>query len=567
MRGNRTCLVALGTSRDVSSGRRTVRAVALIAMIIASGCGLPDDSELQSDGEIRGGRPGKFRPDAALPPPTPDASVTQPTDAALPLPLPPVDAAPFEPGPAPTPTPSVTIGVTLVPEGATGVQRINFAVPFAAGAITSADNLRIVAGGTARSAARRVLSRHPDGSARAIQLQLDIDVSATTQLTVEVGVPGTSGPALAAVSTTLTGSGNSIRPRVWALLPTSTLLASGIAGPLAAPSTVAGSTLDTWTTKCNYTTWNTDAFVPLATSRDVWLYDRVTAMYRGYLASGSQSPLRSAYREAGIYLGGMTITNGVTTAIAVPTASSDLKYHYAQGMALHYLLTGDDRYREAAEAVSARVANLWSPTSTSFWTERHAGFALLAHEWAARVTDDLATTINARANTAATAFLSLQNAAVSGYTDANARCFAHSADAHAEPYGYTGCSPWMSALLAEALDAHGTRVGGTRATEVKTSLAKLGRIIARDGRDSIGRPVYWMGVGTSQDDVDPYDEHWGEAAYVLALAWNATGRSEAGLKTAADAFAAGFRSRGTVPHMRSFNWQCRAAVMTPALLK
>ena len=89
--------------------------------------------------------------------------------------------------------------------------------------------------------------------------------------------------------------------------------------------------------------------------------------------------------------------------IAVPTAQADLKYYYAQNMALHYLLTGDDRYREAAEAVSARLRSLWSPVydgTDRFWTERHAGFTLLAHEAALMVTDDQAEAISARAEAA-----------------------------------------------------------------------------------------------------------------------------------------------------------------------
>src|SRR5690606_16370014 len=161
---------------------------------------------------------------------------------------------------------------------------------------------------------------------------------------------------------------------VWAILPATILLGSELAGPLVAATAVAGTPLDVWTSKCNYAQWDTNEFVSLSSSKDVWLYDRVTAMYRGHAITGAHSPLRSAYREAGMYLAGMTINNGVTTGIAVPGSSSDLKYHYSQGMALHYLLTGDDRFREAAEAVSARVAGMWNPTySGAFWTERHAG--------------------------------------------------------------------------------------------------------------------------------------------------------------------------------------------------
>lgn len=471
---------------------------------------------------------------------------------------------------ATTPMP-MEFSVALVPNAVTGAQRVNFAVPLPAGALADVGAIRVVAGGAELPAARRALASYSDGSPRSVQVQVDVNVSTTQSLTVQLGVAGATGPTLVDVATTLAGSGNNVQPKVWVKLPTDVLAASGVAGPVLPRAAVANTALDAWSTLCNYAKWDTDAFlVNSASSRDVWLFDRVTAMYRGYAITGDLSPLRSAHREAHIYRAGMTITNGVTTAIAVPDASSDLKYHYSQGMALHYLLTGDDRFREAAEAVSARVVGMWNPKyngADGFWTERHAGFALLAHEWAAIVSDDKVATIAARADAAASAYLTGQMQYPAGYTDPNARCFAHTATAHGESFGYTGCSPWMSAILADALDAHARRVGGTRATEVRQSLARLGRIIARDGRDTTGKPVYWMGVGTTTDEIDDYNEHWGEAAYILALAWDATGRTEDNLEQAAHELLTGFRTKGVIGHVRSFNWQCRGAVMAPAFLK
>jgi len=461
--------------------------------------------------------------------------------------------------------------VTLTPDGGTGMQRVNFAVPLSIGTLSDEAAIKILAGTTELPAARKALAKYDDGSLRSVQIQVDVDVTANPKLTVQLGIAGAAGPTLATVATTLTGTGNNVHPKVWALLPSDVLTASGVAGPLIPQASLAGTALDAWRTICDYAAWDTDNFlINAAASRDVWLYDRVTAMYRGYAITGSLVPLRSAYREAEIYRAGMTITGGVATNIAVPSAQTDLKYYYAQNMALHYLLTGDDRYREAAEAVSAQVATMWNPMyngADRFWTERHAGFALLAHEWALMVTDDQATAIRARAEADVDAYLATQAMYPVGYSDPNARCFAHSATAHGETYGYNGCSPWMSSIVADALDQYARRVGGTRAALVKDSLARLGRIIARDGRDATGKPFYWMGVGTTSDEVDGYDEHWGEPAYVIALAYVATGKTEPALKQAADQLIAGLAAHGVVGQTRSFNWQCRSAVMTPALLK
>ena len=54
---------------------------------------------------------------------------------------------------------------------------------------------------------------------------------------------------------------------------------------------------------------------------------------------------------------------------------------------------------------------------------------------------------------------------------------------------------------------------------------------------------------------------------MIAMAWHHGGRTETWLKTTATELLASLRARGTSPHMRSFNWQCRSAVATPYYLK
>lgn len=456
-------------------------------------------------------------------------------------------------------------------EGASAVERVNFAIPLARGTLVDDRAVQVFAGGRELPAARRILARYPDDSARSIQVQVDVEIAEHTELRIEVGATGLGGLEPMPVEDTLEGTGSEIRPRVWAILPAEVLTASTLTGPAVPRDAIQDPALDVWDRICNYQRWNTDIFVQEASSRELWLFDRVTAMYRGYAITGELSPLESAYREAGMYRDGIRFTHaGDIATIGIPGAAADLKYHYAQGMALHYLLSGDDRYREAAEAISRKVSKLWDPTydgTDKFWTERHAGFALLAHEWATVVSDDQSAEIAARSDAAITAYLAAQLAPRFGHTDPTARCFAHTAAAHGEPWSTSGCSPWMSAILADGLDAYARRVGGERAAEVNGALGQLGRIVARDGRDDSGRPLYWMGVGGRRGERDENDEHWGESAYVVGLAWAATGRSESGLRVAADELVEGLRQHGRTEHVRSFNWQCRSAVMTPALLQ
>jgi hypothetical protein len=96
---------------------------------------------------------------------------------------------------------------------------------------------------------------------------------------------------------------------------------------------------------------------------------------------------------------------------------------------------------------------------------------------------------------------------------------------------------------------------------------KLGRIIARRGIQPDGRPYYFMGVGTTENMLDDYDEHYGESAYLIAMAWFYSGKTDSALRTAADTLLGRLRSDGTIPHVRSFNWQCRSAIAGPWFLR
>jgi hypothetical protein len=75
-----------------------------------------------------------------------------------------------------------------------------------------------------------------------------------------------------------------------------------------------------------------------------------------------------------------------------------------------------------------------------------------------------------------------------------------------------------------------------------------------------------MGAGVDASEVDDYDEHWGESAYVVAMAWSHQGETDAELRAAADDLVAGVAAHGEAGQLRSFNWQCRSAVATPYFL-
>ncbi len=468
------------------------------------------------------------------------------------------------------PAPADSVMVHLVPQdGVSGMQRVSFAVPLWGGALDDATLVRVMHEGSEVASAARGLATHGDGSVRSVQVQIDLEIAGETDVEVEFGAAAGSTIDAVPVEDTLVVADGTEGPRVWALLPASWLSDSGVTGPQMPAADVMGSAA-AWSTLCDYEAFGTDVFLAEMGDTGSWLYDRATAMYRGYARTGELVPLSAAYRETAIYVSGST-GSGEDVQIPVPGAVDDLKYHYAQHAAIHYLLTGDDRFREYAEDIAVRAHNLWGDPGygggADFWTERHAGFALLAYVWAEIVSDDRSDGFAAWADEAVDAYIAVQDGFPPGYDDPDARCFAHEAEAHGEDFGYVGCSPWMSAILADGLDAWARERDDVAGAAATGAIVELGRILARDGRDDAGRPFYWMGVGNDSDEIDEYEEHWGESAYVVAMAWHHDGRGDTDLRAAADALVDGFASLGEVGQLRSFNWQCRSAVATPWYLQ
>lgn len=462
------------------------------------------------------------------------------------------------------------VGVHLVPQdGVSGLERVAFAIPLPPGMLDDETLVRVEHEGVELPVAARALARHGAGGIRSLELQVEVDLAGETDLAVELGLAGAAG-SLPRVPTedTLVQADGTLGPRVWALVPAAWLSASAFAGPQL-PVDDTPAALSAWDGVCDYAAFGIDAFLPAIDDPTVWLYDRGTTFWRAHARTGDLGTLATAYRESAIYRAGLS-GSGAGTTIGLPDQVDDLKYHYAQNLALHYLATGDDRFREAAEDVAERAHALWASPGydpPGFWTERHAGFGLLAYVWAAAVSDDEADTFRAWADEAVAAYVQMQATFPAGYDDPDARCFAHHADDHGEDYGYFGCSPWMSAILADGLEQYAIDRGGAEADAARQALVLLGRIVARDGLDGDGRPMYWMGVGNEFDEPDAYDEHWGESAYVVALAWHHDGRGDTTLRDAAQGLVEGLAAYGTAPHMRSFNWQCRSAVATPWYLQ
>ena len=87
-----------------------------------------------------------------------------------------------------TPPLGTNVTVHLVPRaGVSGMKRVNFAVPLAPGQLSDPASVRVLVGGAETPAARRALARHPDGSVRSVQIQIDVAIAGESDATVEIG--------------------------------------------------------------------------------------------------------------------------------------------------------------------------------------------------------------------------------------------------------------------------------------------------------------------------------------------------------------------------------------------
>lgn len=183
------------------------------------------------------------------------------------------------------------------------------------------------------------------------------------------------------------------------------------------------------------------------TEHEPWLYDRAMTLYGLYFRSGDIHWLRQAHAATRWYAqhintrGMLQIESG---------KEQDLKYSYGQSLLVNYMLTGEPQLVQKIESVAA-AAEKWNPVykaDTSFWTERHQTYALLAALTAWETTGKSQHALRVKEIIKAT--LQQQKTPVAGWQADGAllhTMISHEGSGSSKPVG----SPWMSALLAEAI--------------------------------------------------------------------------------------------------------------------
>jgi hypothetical protein len=252
-------------------------------------------------------------------------------------------------------------------------------------------------------------------------------------------------------------------------------------------------------------------------SEEPWLFDRTQTLFGAYTRTGELKWLRHAHRSAQFYVAHLDASGNFDLK------GEDLKYSYGQSLVVDMLLTGDTSLVDPIERV-AGAGESWNETyqtQSNFWTERHQTYALLAALAAFEATGKPEHADRARE--IAGASFGLAKAPVAGW--ANDGCMLHEFIDHEGGGGSDPvCSPWMSALFADAVFRYYILSEDPEALEF---LANLGHYVDQHGvySDTIDgeeRVVPWYLASSVVEfsDSGPYDdiEHTCDVGNIVARA-------------------------------------------------
>ena len=79
-----------------------------------------------------------------------------------------------------------------------------------------------------------------------------------------------------------------------------------------------------------------------------------------YVRTGEQKFLEAAY-QAAHFVRTHSRMEGPDAGAFIPKGSADLKYVYPRAQHIHYLLTGDERARDAGKIMAKLILDRWDP--------------------------------------------------------------------------------------------------------------------------------------------------------------------------------------------------------------
>jgi hypothetical protein len=263
-------------------------------------------------------------------------------------------------------------------------------------------------------------------------------------------------------------------PRVLAVLPANWLCDSWVAGPEVptADNTIFPAFDQFWTGK-----FPDQAKSTLSDDYAEQQLDRADVYYKVYVRTGDKAAALESYRIATYY------RNGIYTAEqtkrgrgalsfkhsldgANGTAWLDIKYAYCEGPAIHYLLTGDDRFVGTIEDICAFfnsdfgsfIRQDYSRRRFRGFTERFAAFAMLAKMHAYDIIGKPEYLADARQQV--DHLYDMQNTPVDKQKPDGS--WRHNSGDHGEGGDNWGSSIWMSTYLIDGLFQYWLLTGDAR---------------------------------------------------------------------------------------------------------
>jgi hypothetical protein len=283
-----------------------------------------------------------------------------------------------------------------------GLELVSFGLPLPSGFLSDTRNVRIVndAGIELKTAVRALepwRTGGREGSIRSLLIQFASDFSRERTQRVKVLFQRRlkHERRFVPVEATLINKEGSDGPRVMALLPADWLCDSGIVGPQ-----IPVSKSNQYHAYDQFVERNFPGSLAYLNSQQYseWLFDRTTVYYKMFARTGDRKFFEAAYRAAH-FVRLHTRMEGPDAGIFT-LKGPDLKYVYPRAMHIHYLLTGDERMREAGKIMAQYCIKNQDPVyqpaaikpskigadperGRKFWTLRHQGYGLLGilHGW------------------------------------------------------------------------------------------------------------------------------------------------------------------------------------------
>ena len=366
-----------------------------------------------------------------------------------------------------TPVTAGTVDITLHPQSTVTLNQptnIVFGMPFPKGFVSSTTNIRVLnSSGTeipsfvvAINHWRNFQSPSTIVSLRSVQIGITHTFADRNPvvLRVEWGSPRSQNISTAFTATSTwtsissgpnpteyPSSDNVQEPRVYVTHPASWMSQSLLKTRTTAVNEVSTySWFDTEFTDFSQTATT----LAYQTAYEPWLYDRAQTLYFAYFRTGSVDWLRRGHRAAQFYKANITSSGGFALG-------GDSKYVYGQSMVYDMMLTGDTSLLPVIERTRL-PHNGWPTTfsaSTGFWTERGQAYAMHAALAAFEATGSA--TDATRATALFNSVFSMQQNPVSGWTRIG--CPLHTRNQHdpSESIPDVMCSPWMGALISDAV--------------------------------------------------------------------------------------------------------------------